>query len=335
MRVLLLGNTSTPHSTESHLVRAWEANGHEVIVVQESPVAFQAVPRQAARHHVDLVQWVHTHGLAPEATHPRQQQMLDQLAALGVPTVAYHLDRWWGLDREAQVFDEPFFRCDLVCTADGGHDAEWAKAGVNHRWFPPAVLADECQGGRFRAEFESPIAFVGSWQGGYHDEASHRHELVRFLRDNYGDRTRFWPRPGEQAVRGRDLCDLYRSIDLAIGDSCLIREPNGRWTDRYVSDRVPESTGRGACFMHPEVEGVIGIAPDDLWHGSGYDGERHLVSWPMGNWDLLGARIDYMLSNPVEAQRTAQAGRVHTLEHHTYERRMVQLVDLMIAEGML
>lgn len=328
MRVLYVGNHSTPHSTESHLVRALEANGHEVIAVQESPVAFQAVPRQASRHHPDFVLWTHTHGLAPEPTHPRQQQMLDQLAALGVPTVAYHLDRWWGLDREQQVFDEPFFRCDLVCTADGGHDAEWVKAGVNHVWFPPAVLSSECVPGRVRPEYRSEIAFVGSWQGGYHDEWTHRSDLVRFLRDNYGDRVRFWPRPGEHAIRGRDLCDLYASVDVVVGDSCLVPNADGSPCVRYCSDRIPETIGRGGFLLHPFVPGIL--YGDGLW-SSGDDCE----GWTLGDWDHLGERIETWLTLPVERERVARRGRAHTLEHHSYERRMVQLVDSMTAEGLL
>lgn len=328
MRVLYVGNHSTPHSTESHLKRALEANGHEVIAVQESPVAFQAVPRTASRHHPDFLLWTHTHGLAPEATHPRQQQMLDQLAAMGVPTVAYHLDRWWGLDREQQVFDEPFFRCTLVATADGGHDAEWAKAGVNHRWFPPAVLASECVPGKPRPEFFSQIAFVGSWQGGYHEEWTHRSELVRFLRDNYGDRARFWPRPGEHAIRGRDLCDLYASVDVVVGDSCLVPNADGSPCRAYGSDRTPESVGRGAVYVHPFVPGFIGEG--EMWEPG-----THLWAWDVGDWDALDYRIRFLLSDRAAAEDVADQGRSHALTEHSYERRMVQLVDLMTAEGML
>ena len=37
----------------------------------------------------------------------------------GRPIVAFHLDRWWDLNREHQIVDEPYFRCSLVVTADG------------------------------------------------------------------------------------------------------------------------------------------------------------------------------------------------------------------------
>ena len=296
--------------------------------MQESPNAFQAVPRQAARHHVDLVQWVHTHGLAPEATHGRQAQMLASLRQMGVPTVAYHLDRWWGLDREHQVAEEPFFRCDLVCTADGGHQAEFAAAGVNHRWFPPAVLGAECVPGTPRMEYRSEIAFVGSWQGGYHEEWTHRSELVRWLRDTYGDRCRFWPKPGQHAIRGRDLCDLYASVDVVVGDSCLVPNADGSPCARYCSDRIPETLGRGAFLVHPYVPGIV--YGDDLWSSG-----DHLVGWPLGDWDYLADRINTALPEFHYRRKIAEEGQAHTLEHHTYERRMAQLVDLMTAEGML
>lgn len=329
MRVLQLGNFGAPHSTENHLRRALEAGGHEVIAVQESPVAFQAVPRQASRHKPAFVLWTHTHGLAPEATHGRQAAMLDGLRSLGVPSVAYHLDRWWGLDREDQVWEEPFFRCDLVCTADGGHAAEWETAEVNHRWFPPGVLAAACEPrGRYRYAYGAELAFVGSWQGGYHDEWQHRSELVRFLRDEYGDRCAFWPKPGQHAIRGAELNDLYASVDILVGDSCLVPNRDGSPCSNYCSDRIPETLGRGAFLLHPFVPGIVW--GDGLWSSG-----DHLAGWTLGDFDELADKIDNWLRRPVERERVAQAGRALTLREHSYERRMVQLVELMTAEGLL
>ena len=126
----------------------------------------------------------------------------------GIPVVGYHLDIWWGLQRQTQVDTEPFFQTDLLITADGGHDDLWAEHAVNHVWFPPAVSAREAVPGRRVDKFTSRLAFVGSWQGGYHHEHQHRFELVAFLKKNFRSSCEFYPRIGEHAIRGAELRDL-------------------------------------------------------------------------------------------------------------------------------
>lgn len=337
MLVVQIGNHGPAHSTETHLRRALEALGHTVYPVQEGAVAFRRAPQLAIGRRADLVLWTHTHGLAPEPTHVEQLRMISRLRDARIPVVSYHLDRWWGLDREEQVYEEPYFRTDLVCTADGG--APWEDAGVVHEWFPPAVLLSECDPGTPRDEYRSEIAFVGSWQHGYHVEWTHRPELIRFLRDRYGDRVRFWPRPGEHAVRGPDLRDLYASVDVVVGDSCLVPYKDGRPAERYCSDRIPETLGRGAAFLHPYVEGVV-AAPSDLGPNSGgplWEDGRHLLAWEVGEWDHLAAQMDMLLHSWSDEDRRLlrEAGRTHTLRYHTYERRMVELETSLKGRGLI
>jgi hypothetical protein len=194
-----------------------------------------------------------------------------------------YLDRWWDSTGRISVRGA-FFRTDLVCTADGG--APWEGAGVVHGG-SPAVLASECDPGSHRVEYESDIAFVGSWQHGYHAEWTHRPELIRFLRDRYGDRVRFWPRPGEHAVRGPDLRDLYASVDVVVGDSCLVPYKDGRPAERYCSDRVPNARSRSRV-PPSRVVGVVDDDDLDLGPNSGgplWTVDRHLCGWDVGDWD--------------------------------------------------
>lgn len=322
MHVAYIGNVgpdSAPHSTENHVARALEANGHTVVPVHEQ--RFRWVPPQTTG--VDLVLWTHTHGFAPERTHPRQLRFLEAMRAWGIPTVGYHLDRWFDLRREPQLA-EPFFTCDLVCTADGGNQDRFAALGINHVWFPPGVSAGECEPGTYRPELASDVAFVGSWAGGYHGESGHRAELVEWLRATYGDRCRFWPAPGEHAVRGEVLRDLYASVKVLVGDSCLIGTGKNR---SYISDRVPETIGRGGLLAHPYVDGVT--------DGSLYTAGEHLLCWEAGDWGALRDEIDGALTDDEERARIAKAGREHVLAEHTYERRMVQLVALLVERGLV
>lgn len=324
MKVAYVGNIgpgSAPHSTENHVRRALEVNGHTVASIHEQRFDWSpgAVPADA-----DVVLWTHTHGFAPERTHARQERFLDALRSRGVPSVGYHLDRWFDLRRERQVYTEPFFRCDLVCTADGGNDERFAEAGVNHVWFPPGVSAGECEPGTYRPELASDVAFVGSWAGGYHQESTHRADLVEWLRTTYGDRCRFWPAPGEHAVRGDALRDLYASVKVLVGDSCLVGTGKNA---KYLSDRVPESIGRGGFLVHPRVDGVTS--------GELYTEGQHLACWDAFDWPELQSTIDLYLDKDEERRRVAKLGREHVLAHHTYERRMEQLVELLAERGLL
>lgn len=311
MRCAYIGNFSAPHSTENHVARALENNGHDVVRLQEAPRAWREMHLRVRSAEPDFVLWTTTHDYAPPETFPDQREFLRRCQ---VPVVGYHLDLWWGLDREHRIHESPFFTIDLVCTADGGHDDQWEKAGVNHAWFQPGVSRDECEPGTFREEYAHDLVFVGSWQGGYHAESHHRHELVAWLQQRG---CVFYPRPGEPALRGQSLRDLYASCKVVVGDSCNVPR-----LYRYWSDRVPECTGRGGFLLHPKIVG-LGVAHPDL------------VTWTAGDWDQLGDLIDCFTADDATRQRIAATNREHTLAHHTYERRMEQLADVLSYCGLL
>lgn len=319
MLVSYLGNFSVPYSTESHVALALETNGHQVRRLQEGTIRATEVPAAVAGS--DLFLWTQTYGLALSGGSDEERAwMLDALREQSVPTVGYHLDRWWGLRREEQVRHDPFFRVDLLCTADGGHAEDWASEGISHRWFPPGVSATECDPGQFRAELASDVAFVGSWQGSYHPEWGHRSALVEWLRNRYQHRVRFWPQPDQPAVRGPRLRDLYASVKVLVGDSCLVGGSNNYW-----SDRIPETLGRGGFLLHPRVDGL-----EEHFK----DGE-HLRLWTLGDWDELDCLLECSLGDDATRYRIAQEGRAHVLAHHTYEVRMRQLVEACEQEGLL
>lgn len=335
MNLAQIGNASAPFSTENEINKALTHLGHKVAFFDEShPKAFRFNPAE-----YQAVIWTHTQGFNKQNPHNEQREMLRKARKTNVPTVQYHLDRWWGLSREHLVHEEPAFDTDIVCTADGGHQEEWESIGVDHRWFPPAVSEFECDIGTPRDEYRSDIAFIGSWQGGYHSEAKHRFELVKFLQDNYGGRVKFYPEPGKESVRQKDLQDLIASVKVVVGDSCIVD-----WNTEccYWSDRIPETLGRGGFLIHPYVKGMedhFGIdlpqepppAPQLL------EDSVDLWCWRAGEWEGLEENIEYALSDVGESARhlVAEAGQQHVLKHHTYTRRMEQLFELMQQEGML
>ena len=323
MHVLQIGNGKPPHSTENHLHRALLENGCRATFLQEDdPGSFASAASILATSDVDFVLWTRTGWDWDRNGYPGgrvqanadQHAMLRTARALGIPTVGYHLDIWHGLKRAVEVDVEPFFHCSLLITADGGHDQEWAKRGINHLWMPPGVSRAECEIGTAREEFRSKIAFVGSWSGGYHPEHRHRHALVQWLQTNFRRDCAFWPKHGQPAVRGKDLQDLYASVDVVVGDSCFA----GLGVKNYWSDRIPETLGRGGLLIHPNVPGL------DVQFPKGT-----MLTWDAGNWDALGEQIEWALTHPDEADDIRRAGREHVLARHTYEHRMETVLRLI------
>jgi hypothetical protein len=309
MKVAYIGNFEPEHSTENHVAQALLDLGHTVETRQENhgPDIWRLSPLE-----YDLILWTRTgwHWEHPVLIHELQMAMLAKARDAGVPTVGFHLDRWWGLPRENEVLTEPFFHCSLMVTADGGHADDWWSVGINHVWMPPAVSKFECIGGHQNPAYEARVAFVGSWAE-YHPEWSHRFELVSFLRDNFN--CRFWPEPGQPAVRGSALRDLYATTQVNVGDSCLLGG-----IERYWSDRIPETLGRGGFLIHPNVVGL----------DEHFTPGEHLVTWDLGDWQDLGNKIEVYAEHPYRFA-IAQRGQEHVLEKHTYHVRMTDIMEML------
>jgi hypothetical protein len=306
MRIGYVGNFEPAHSTENHLRLSMEALDHEVIRHQENATDFGVLTGAALRDAYDLIVWTRTWS----GDAPAQTGFLDAMQSARIPTVAIHLDRYWGLARQSQIGVEPWWRCDWVFSADGGNDDRFAEAGINHRWFQPGVLATECEAGRVRPRYRVDVAFVGSY--GYHPEWSYRPRLIDWLERSYRGRFKRWPH--HQQVRGRALADLYASAKVIIGDSCLTG-----FATRYWSDRIPETLGRCGFLIHPYVDGL-----EDHYS----DGE-HLRLYRLGDFKGLRALIDYYLEHQDEARRIAAAGMAHVREHHTYLHRMRDVLEVV------
>jgi hypothetical protein len=198
---------------------------------------------------------------------------------------------------------------DLLCTADGGHQDRWA---TRHIWFPPAILGDEAQPGEVVQQYSFDVGFVGNLRGYGHTEwAPYREQLWVHLRNWYRGRFQVFPFRGQPQIRGRNLANVYASVKVLIGDSCLPGD-----TKYYWSDRIAETTGRGGFIIHPYVKGLS-------------DEHPFLVSYPLGDFDFLKAQINAALEDPEWRKENAQINRDHTIKYHLYEHRMLRLVTLL------
>lgn len=319
-RIAYVGNFRPPHSTENHVAEAMRALGHQVLPLQEdSPTVWAQGAELVRTDQADVVWWTKTWTFPG---HP-QWELIEAARMYGVPVVGFHLDLWFGLDRAAQVLDEPFFRgADLMVTADGGHPAEWEAAKVNHWWQPPAVARSEAERvGHRNPVHRRPIVFVGTWQGDrYHAEHPHRRQLIDHLRARYRGQLGLYPQ-GRSAIRGQELADLYATAQVVVGDSCLAPT-----VPYYWSDRIPETLGRGGLLLHPYVPGMDEHLPAD-WIDR--------CTWDVGDWAALDSLIGYWLRHHDERAEATARWRRHIMAGHLYEHRVGAVLAEAERQGLL
>lgn len=319
LRIAYVGNFKPAHSTETHLARTLDQLGHTVARIQEDDLTPDALTRALERLDIDLFLFTRTWGNTVTMGH------LDALHKRGVPTVSYHLDLYVPLARNGGIDHDPFWRTDYVFTPDGDQRsaAEFARRGINHRWMPPGVVADEC----YLAASVEPtrdVVFVGSRD--YHREYPYRPQLIDWLEATYRRRFEWHGRPGIP-VRGHELNTLYASTKVAVGDSLVMHAQSTTeqpWA-RYWSDRLYECPGRGGFQIFPRIEGIEDHFTDGV----------DIVLYDFGDWGGLRGRIDHYLTHDDEREKIRRAGHEHVRTNHTYHHRLTAALDLLRAEGMI
>lgn len=233
-----LGNFSPGvATTESYVAQALEYHGHTVDRIQENTFDYRQTRARLKHGAAQILFWTRTPSYRVNAG--TQTQMLVDAAKLGVTTVGLHLDKYWDLARQSDIMEHPFFRQDVVYTADGGNQDRFEAAGVNHRWWRPAVPLSQCGPGVFNPQYACPVAFVGSDR--YHPEWPWRRTLIRFLAQTYRSRFHQYGRSGDR-LNDDQLADAYASVDVVVGDSCLV---GGRGRYYCVDDQTEILTKRG------------------------------------------------------------------------------------------
>lgn len=309
LTVAYVGNFTRPFCTEVHVRASLIELGHTVVSLQENEVDWRTLPDVVRREGAHMLLWTRTWGVDNDAA----LWALAELEARGVPTVSYHLDRWWGLEREYQVEAEPFFRTAMVFSPDD-QAKRWAEAGVTHRWLPPGVFGPECRPtAPNRRLFHHDVVFVGTQPYPHPSWADYRSQLLDTLEGHYGRRFTRWPKG--RPVRGQQLGALYATAKVVVGDSCLAGEPVGYW-----SDRVPETLGRGGLLVHPHTDVLAEWYPD-------------LPTYPLGDFDQLLETVDQLLAQtPEERQQLVERNRSLVLARDTYAHRMATVLELVERE---
>lgn len=307
MRIVFVGNFRVPYTTENDLAWSYEKLGHKVIRMQED-VARTGDILDAARN-ADLLHYVHTHGWQTLGE-GGMDFVLRKLDRKGIPTISTHLDTWYGLRRSGDVANHPFWKTKYVFTADGGADEWYKKQGINHHYLKAGVVERDCYIGEYKEEFDFDVVFVGSKN--YHPEWPYRPQLINWLERRYGKRFAHFGGDGKYVVRGRDLNNLYASAKVVVGDTLCLNFDR----QEYWSDRIYETTGRGGFIIHPFIEGL----QNDFEVG------KEFIDYKYGDFDELGAKIDYYIANYKEREKIRFAGHERTKSNHTYTHRMEQVL---------
>lgn len=251
----------------------------------------------------DLLIWARTHHHQPAGD---IHGMLRAIEDTGTGTVALHLDKYFGVPhREARIGEHPWWTCQTVWTADGGHERDFAARGIPHYWCPPALEARWLgRGRRDPGRWPTGPVFVGGLVPATHGR--HRVDLLEWAARRYPSFRRFGG-CGYPLVWGEDLRDLLATCRVVIGDSA----PG----DYYWSDRIM-TLGRGGLLAHPYRRGMAehGFTGDVMivFDEGDFDGlaEQVAAVTARSRRDMTDAAIDLVASRHLWRHRLAEIERV-------------------------
>lgn len=314
MRIVLLGNHHVDYSSESHHAASLEGLGHEVVRLQEGTATGAEVLEESLMS--DMLVFVHTHGWRTPGL--AMERVLERLSRASIPTVTYHLDLWFGLQRQRDLQQDPFYRSIGWFFTVDRLMADWFNHNtpVKGRYLPAAVFGPECYISDQPSELANDVVFVGSY--GYHPEWAYRPRLVDWLKATYGPRfTHVGGGSPYGTVRGDDLNRLYANSKVVVGDTLCL---NFDYPD-YWSDRVYETLGRGGMLIHPYVQGME----------RHFTEMEHLDFYRYGDFDGLKDAIDFFLEFDEEREVIRKTGHEHVKANHTYTQRWQHILDSVLA----
>lgn len=322
MKIGFLGNFGVDYSSENHHKRSLEALGHTVIAMQEGVATTAEIQSVCANEPVDMLVWVHTHGWnTPETNGITVPMLFMDLRERGIETLTYHLDLWFGIERQKDLEQDPFYKSIGHFFTVDKLMADWFNDNtqVQGHYIHAGVFDQECY---MADKLDQPYPnlntiFVGS--RGYHHEWPYRPQLIDWLKETYGEN--FTHVGGDGMIpttRGAALNQLYANSKVAIGDSLCI---NFEYP-YYWSDRVYETLGRGGFLIHPYIEGME----------TDFEDGKHLVFYKFGDFDDLKKKIDYYLENETERELIRNQGHQHVKTNHTYKNRWADIIKT-VTEG--
>ena len=309
MRFVLYGNFSVSYCSEQHHALSLEALGHKVIRLQETEITTNEVLEKSLQSN-GLI-WIHSHGFINKGT-LSMERVLDTLREKNIPTIAYHLDLYMGIERWNDYKNSPYLnRLQHFFTVDKLM-ADWLNKNTTTKghYLPAGVLHSETYLLDMPKKYD--VVFTGS--RGYHKEWSYRPKLIDWLRMTYGDRFYHFGGDGLGVVRGHELNQLYAQSKVVIGDT-LCPNFDYPW---YSSDRLWDCLGRGGFLIYPEIYGLSNYFTND----------KEVVYYKYGDFNGLKNKIDYYLDprNEYERETIRKAGHERCKKEGTYYHRWGEII---------
>jgi len=301
--------------------RAFERAGHQVTRIPQELTHRHphSVMSDILTLHPDVVFYSRTHD-STALTPNNWTSNWRYLESEGIKTAALHADLFWGLEaeRESLIKDgDPLFTMGTVFTADGGHQEEFAKYGVNHVWCPPCIDIENAHEGVWKEEYACDVVFVGS--GGYHPAYPERPALIQAAHEKWGERFKHFGNDGIAVVRGQELCDVIASAKVVLGDSCFALNPD-KVVDYYWSDRIPETLGRGGVMAHARTLGL------EAFSSSPYLGMNTMFQTPNDVDSIINYTHELVGLSLYSDQKI---GMQVVRKHHTFDARAKEVLDAL------
>lgn len=306
MKFILYGNHSISYTSESHHALSLEALGHTVIRLQETTVTTEEVLRQSLDS--DGLIWIHSHGFINQGN-ISMLSVLQTLKERNIPTMAYHLDLYMGLERWKEYEGGTYFKVQHFFTVDKLM-AEWLNGNTETKghYLPAGVLESETYVLDMQKKYD--VVFVGS--RGYHPEWPYRSKLIDWLRATYKDRFYHFGNDGLGVKRGRELNEVYAQSRVIVGDTLC----PGFTYPWYFSDRVFETLGRGGFIIHPYIYGIENL----------FNINTELITYTYNNFRELKQKIDFFIENEDSRETIRKAGHERVLKEHTYRHRWSSII---------
>ena len=302
MLITYLGNHSVSYSSENHHCRSLESLGHQVVRLQESQATSEEILEKALKS--DIFIWTKTWGWETPGK-LTMFEVLHRLRKAKIKTVTYHLDLIFGLQRQNEVMNSPFWNMEYFFTVDKLM-SDWLNKHTDTKGFylPPGVFQEEVYKAP-QIEWKHDVIFVGS--KGYHSEYQYRPQLIDWLQATYGDKFGHYGGDGLGTIRERALNELYANTKVAVGDTLCL----GFTYPWYFSDRLVECPGRFGFQIFPYIKGLENM----------FEIGKEIITYTYGNFTELKEKIDYYIEHDDEREKIRHAGFERAKKDHTYINR--------------
>jgi len=309
--VLELGNFSVPYCSEVQYKTELESLGYKVVPLQEGAVTSERVLEEALK--CDAFFWIHSHHCDTSGS-ISMDTVLRKLREAGIPSFAFHLDLYMGLERWKEYENATYFKVDHFFTVDKLM-ADWFNENTPTKghYLLPGAFSGQNYIEDYDPKFASDVCFVGS--RGYHPEWTWRPQVIDFLRNTYEENFNHWGGDGRALVREQKFNKVCSSAKVIVGDTLCLNFDY----PYYFSERLYNVIGAGGFIIHPKIKGIE----------ESFELGKELVTYDYGDLAGLKQKIEYYINNPKERNDIRIAGYERVKKEHLYKHRMQTIIKTL------